>query len=218
MRLASCFSSAFPSVLMTPATACARPLLWLGLPACYRREQPWEKQQVESATIMQRRKNAGPPEAKRRAWVLRQVLSIAALFGFATVASSQGVITTVAGTDWLFPGNGGPALNAPLSETFGLDLAVDASGNYYIADDGNLNVMRVGTDGIINVIAGNGFSFVSGNGGLAVNAGVLNPISVALEAAGDVYIGEFGGDVRKVTPDGIINRIAGIGIGGYAGD
>ena len=96
---------------------------------------------------MQRGKNAGRTQVKRRAWVLRQVLSIAALFGFATAAFSQGVITTVAGTDWLFPDNGGPALNAPLSETFGLDLAVDGSGNYYIADDGNLDVMRVGTDG-----------------------------------------------------------------------
>src|ERR1700689_199294 len=124
---------------------------------------------------------------------LRQVLSIAALFGFATAAFSQGVITPVAGTGWLFPGNGGPAVNAPLSETFGLDLALDHSGNYYIADDGNLNVMRVGKDGIINVVAGNGFSFASGNGGLAVNAGVDNPISVAVDAAGDVYVGEFGG-------------------------
>ena len=149
---------------------------------------------------------------------LRQVLSISALFAFTTAAFSQGVITTVAGTDWLFPGNGGPALNAPLSETFGLDLAVDGQGNYFIADDGNLNVMRVGTDGIINVIAGNGFSFVSGNGGLAVNAGLLNPIAVAVDASGDVYIGEFAGDVRKITPDGIINRIAGIGIRGYGGD
>src|SRR6202041_3430133 len=107
---------------------------------------------------------------------LRQIFSIGAFFAFATAAFSQGVITTVAGTDWLFPGNGGPAVNAPLSETFGLDLALDRSGNYYIADDGNLNVMRVGKDGIINVIAGNGFSFASGNGGLAVNAGLVDPI------------------------------------------
>src|ERR1700690_2589132 len=125
--------------------------------------------------------------------LLKHVFSISAFFCFATAALSQGVITTVAGTDWLFPGNGGPATNAPLRQTFGLDLSVDAKGNYYIADDGNLMAMRVGTDGIINVVAGNGFAFVSGNGGLAVNAGVLNPISVALDAAGDVYIGEFGG-------------------------
>jgi trimeric autotransporter adhesin len=148
----------------------------------------------------------------------KHILSIGALACFASAAFPQRVITTVAGTDWLFPGNGGPAANAPLSETFGLDLAVDRNGNYFIADDGNLNVMRVGTDGIINVVAGNGFGFVSGNGGLAVNAGLLDPISVAVDTAGNIYIGEFAGEIRKVTPDGIINRIAGIGIRGYGGD
>jgi uncharacterized protein (TIGR03437 family) len=149
---------------------------------------------------------------------LRQILSISALFCCASAAFSQGVITTVAGTDWLFPGNGGPAVNAPLSETLGLDLAVDSSGNYFIADDGNLMVMRVGTDGIVNVIAGNGFSFISGNGGLAVNAGLLDPVALAMDPAGNVYIAEFGGDIRQVTPAGIINRIAGTGIHGYGGD
>ncbi len=149
---------------------------------------------------------------------LRQIFSIGALFAFATAAFSQGVITTVAGTDWLFPANGSPAVNAPLSETFGLDLALDGSGNYYIADEGNLNVMRVGTDGIINVVAGNGFSISSGNGGLAVNAGLVDPISVAVDASGNIYVGEFIGDVRKITTDGIINRIAGSGIHGSAGD
>lgn len=149
---------------------------------------------------------------------MKNSLPIVALFGFATAAFSQRVITTIAGTDWLFPGNGGPALNAPLSETFGLDLAVDSGGNYYICDDGNLMVMRVGTDGIVNVVAGNGFSFSSGNGGLAVNAGLQDPISVAVDSAGDIYIGEFAGNVRKVTPDGIINTIAGIGSRGFGGD
>jgi uncharacterized protein (TIGR03437 family) len=149
---------------------------------------------------------------------LKPVLSIGALVCFATAAFPQGVITTVAGTEWLFPGNGGPALNAPLSETFGLDLTLDSSGNYYIADDGNFMVMRVGTDGIINVIAGNGFSLVSGNGGLAVNAGLLNPIALARDTAGNIYISEFSGDIREVTTDGIINRIAGTGVHGFGGD
>ena len=66
----------------------------------------------------------------------------------------QGVVTTVAGTDWLFPADGQPAVNAPLSASNGPDLALDAQGNLYICDLGNAMVMRVGRDGIINVMAG----------------------------------------------------------------
>ena len=149
---------------------------------------------------------------------LRRVILLSAACCIGRAALAQGVITTIAGADWLFPGNGGKALNAPLSETFGLDLTVDSSGGYYIGDDGNLMVMHVGTDGIVNVVAGNGFGFTSGDGGLAVNAGLLDPISIAVDRSGNIYVGEFGGAVRKVTTDGVINRIAGTGVRGYGGD
>lgn len=141
----------------------------------------------------------------------RHLVFFSALFSFATATLPQRVITVVVGTDWLFPGDGRPAINAPLSGDFGLDLAVDRNGNYFIADDGNLMVMRAGPDGILSVIAGNGFGFVSGDGGLAVNAGLFQPIAVAVDGAGSVYISEFGGAVRKVTADGIITRVAGTG-------
>ena len=149
---------------------------------------------------------------------LRRVILLSAVFCIGPAAFAQGVITTIAGADWLFPGNGSKALNAPISETFGLDLAVDSSGGYYIGDDGNLMVMHVGTDGIVNVVAGNGFGFTSGDGGLAVNAGLLDPISIAVDRSGNIYVGEFGGAVRKVTTDGLINPIAGTGVRGYGGD
>jgi len=145
-------------------------------------------------------------------------LRVCALLGFAACAFPQRVITTIAGTDWLFPGDGQPALNAPLSGAFGLDLAIDRNGNYFIADDENLMVMRVGPDGIINVIAGNGFGFFSGDGGLAVNAGLFQPGAVTVDSAGNVYIAEYGGDIRRVTPDGIITTIAGAGRRGFGGD
>src|SRR5271165_4249934 len=52
-----------------------------------------------------------------------------------TQVSAQSVITTKAGTDWLFPGNGLPAVSAPLSgAAYGLDIAFDQNGNLYIAD------------------------------------------------------------------------------------
>src|ERR1700692_3441116 len=102
----------------------------------------------------------------------RVVLVVAAL---SHPILAQGVITRIAGADWLFPANGLPALNAPLSGAQGLDIALDNKGNYYIADGGNLMVMRVGPDGIVDVIAGNGVFLASGDGGLAVNAAIFQP-------------------------------------------
>ena len=127
-------------------------------------------------------------------------------------------MTTFAGTDWLFPGDGRPALQAPLGGLLSLDVVVDRNGNYYIADADNSVILRVGADGIANVIAGNGLLGLSGDGGLAVNASLDIPLCVAVDFAGNVYIGEFGGRVRKVTPDGIINTIAGTDTSGYSGD
>jgi uncharacterized protein (TIGR03437 family) len=131
---------------------------------------------------------------------------------------AQNVITTFAGADWLFPGDGRPAINAPLGGTLSLDLAIDRNGNYYICDEDNSMVMRVGPDGIINVVAGNGLLGTSGDGGLAVNASLNTPLSVAVDADGNIYIGESGGSVRKVTTDGIINIYAGTDVHGYSGD
>ena len=144
--------------------------------------------------------------------------SFRVLIFFLTPAFGQGVITTIAGADWLFPGDGRPAINAPLSGREGLDLAVDSNGNYYIADIGNLMVMRVGPDGFINVIAGNGVNFVSGDSGPAVNAALFLPTAVAVGSGGNVYIAEYGSRIRKVTPDGIISTFAGTGDDGFAGD
>lgn len=137
-----------------------------------------------------------------------------------TQGISQSVITTIAGTDWLFPGDGLPAVNAPLSgAAYGLDVAVDQSGNIYIADPGNFEVMRVGADGVLSVFAGTGIAGVTGDGGLAISAALLYPTCVAVDHAGNVYIGGLGGDIRKVTPDGIITTIAGNAYNpGFSGD
>ncbi len=79
-------------------------------------------------------------------------------------------------------------------------------------------VMRVGPDGIVNVVAGNGLLGRTGDGGLAVNASLNTPTSVAVDSAGNIYIGESGGTVRRVTPDGIIKIFAGNDTIGYSGD
>src|SRR4030095_1149630 len=111
-------------------------------------------------------------------------------------AFGQRVLTTIAGTDWLFPGEGRPAINAPLSGTVGIDVALDRDGNLYFVDFGNGMAMRVGPDGNINVIAGNGVNFNAGDGGLDINAALVYPISIAVDDFGNIYIGEVGGRIR----------------------
>ena len=54
-----------------------------------------------------------------------------------------GILTTIAGTDWLFPADGLPAIDAPLNSGFGFDVVTDPNGNFYIADEGNEMAMRV---------------------------------------------------------------------------
>jgi uncharacterized protein (TIGR03437 family) len=133
-------------------------------------------------------------------------------------AQAQRVITTVAGTDWLFPGDGRQAKDAPIGGIEGLDLALDKGGNLYIADSANNIVFRVTPDGVLRSYAGNGLKFTSGDGGLAVNAGLDYPTAIAVDNQGNLYIAEYGSHIRKVTPDGVITTIAGTNVAGYSGD
>jgi uncharacterized protein (TIGR03437 family) len=98
-------------------------------------------------------------------------------------------------------------------------VAVDAAGNLYIADSNNHRIRRVGTDGNITTVAGNGTKGLSGDGGQATAAMLNRPWDVAVDAAGDLFIADYNNArIRMVTPDGIIQTIAG-GTGfGYTGD
>jgi trimeric autotransporter adhesin len=131
---------------------------------------------------------------------------------------TSGTISTLAGTCVAgYTGDGGPAAAAQLNQPYG--IAVDAAGNVYVADYGNNRVRRIGTDGTITTVAGNGQAALAGNGVPAASSPLLTPRNVALDAAGDLYISEFTGHrVRKMTPDGNIATAAGIGIAGYGGD
>jgi sugar lactone lactonase YvrE len=130
----------------------------------------------------------------------------------------DGIITTLAGTRTAgFSGDGGPAVDAELTAPHG--IAADAAGNVYIADQNNSRVRRVGTDGIIKTIAGDGRLGVAGDGGAAVSAAVGLPSAVALDAAGNLYISQQSSHViRRVSTSGIITTIAGIGTPGFSGD
>jgi uncharacterized protein (TIGR03437 family) len=79
-------------------------------------------------------------------------------------------------------------------------------------------VRRVTPDGVIATVAGTGAAGVSGDGGLAVNALVGNPVGLATDSAGNVYIADGSARVRKLFVSGIITTIAGTGTRGYSGD
>ncbi|HEV2690279.1 MAG TPA: hypothetical protein VGV35_17095 [Bryobacteraceae bacterium] len=145
-------------------------------------------------------------------WV---VVSLAAC---CVTAQAQRVMTTFAGNDWVFPGDGKPAVNAPLGIVFG--LTVDRAGNPIIVDNSNCLAARVEKDGTLTVVAGNGICgltfAISGNGGPATAAGVFSPYSAAFDPAGNLYISSSN-LIRKVS-GGIISNFAGTGTAGFSGD
>jgi uncharacterized protein (TIGR03437 family) len=132
--------------------------------------------------------------------------------------SATGIITTVAGNGTQgYSGDGGPATNAQLYNPFG--VAVDASGNIYIAEASNNRIRKVSAAEIITTVAGNGAQGYSGDGGLATSAQLATPTGVAVDASGNVYIADRGNNrIRKVSANGIITTVAGNGSSAYFGD
>jgi hypothetical protein len=131
---------------------------------------------------------------------------------------TNGIITTVAGDgSENYTGDGGPATKATLDYPVG--VAVDASGNLFIADSGNYVVRKVDADGTITTAAGNGYEGYSGDGGPATSASMTEPLAVAVDAAGDLFIADKDNNrIRMMDAAGIITTVAGVGFEGYTGD
>jgi len=129
-----------------------------------------------------------------------------------------GTITTLAGNgQFKYGGDGGLAAAASLNEPGG--VALDAAGNLYTADSFNSRIRKVTPGGTIATVAGNGQSGYSGDGGPATAASLTYPSGVAVDAAGNLYIGDmWNGRIRKVTPAGTITTVAGSWRAGYSGD
>ena len=88
-------------------------------------------------------------------------------------------------------------------------VARDNAGNTYIADSGNNRVRKVASNGIITTVAGTGVAGYSGDGGAATSAQLNYPIGLALDAAGNLYIADFGNYlIRKVNTSGVISTVA----------
>jgi trimeric autotransporter adhesin len=123
------------------------------------------------------------------------------------MVSPNGIISTVAGNGtYGASGDGGPAIAAQLASPQG--VAVDASGNLFIADIQNNRIRKV-ANGTITTVAGNGTGGFSGDNGPAASAQLALPNAVAADASGNLFIAdEVNNRIRKVA-NGIISTVAG---------
>ena len=139
-----------------------------------------------------------------------------AYYGRVFRLDAAGKLKAIAGNgDGVFSGQGGPATAAGLGPVGG--IAVDAAGNVYFgASD---RICKVGADGVLRVIAGNGTYGYSGDGGQALAATIAIPEGIAPDTSGAIYFSDWGHHVvRKIGADGVVTTVAGTGAAGYNGD
>ncbi len=134
---------------------------------------------------------------------------------------SNGVITTVAGNGTpSFGGDNLQATSAELDQPTG--VAVDSSGNLYIADTANIRIRKV-SGGVITTVAGGGTGCTQqtdplGDGCPATSAELYEPMGLALDAAGNLYIADTVNNRIREVSNGQITTVGGNGTTGYSGD
>ncbi len=129
----------------------------------------------------------------------------------------NGVISTIAGGGIDPLGDGGSAIQASLKHPLG--VAVDRSGNVYVSEYFGHRIRKVTPTGVISTVAGTGTNGYSGDGGVATAALLNSPYGLTVDKVGNLYIADAGNyRIRKVSTDGVITTVAGIGIRGFTGD
>lgn len=147
---------------------------------------------------------------------------IRSVFAFVLLSGSlavSGEVKTIAGNGQDgYSGDGGPAVQAAVSQPFGVVTGPD--GAIYVCEVGSHAIRRIDKSGQITTVAGNGTKGYSGNGGPATKAALNEPYEVRFAKNGDMYFVEMQNHiVRRVdAKTGRIELIAGTGERGFAGD
>ncbi len=121
--------------------------------------------------------------------------------------TAAGVVSTLAGNI-----TGGSVNSLGINASFfrPAGVTVDVSGNVYVADDGNNLIRQISPNGTVTTIAGSGAAgSVNGTG---TAASFNSPQGIALDATGNIYVADYGGNmIRKIAPGGIVSTFAGKG-------
>jgi len=117
----------------------------------------------------------------------------------------NGIVTTLAGSGAIGSANGAGTI-ASFSAPSG--IAVDAAGNVYVADYGNNLIRKINPDGLVTTLAGSGAT--GSADGMGTAASFFDPTGVAADAAGNVYVADYGNNlIRKINPQGVVTTLAG---------
>ncbi len=119
-----------------------------------------------------------------------------------------GQVTTIAGNGYSGASNN-PGRESSFDYPYG--IAVDASGNIYVADSGNNLIRKITPSGTVSTLAGSGATGAAD--GQGTTASFNFPMAVAVDVAGNVYVADQA-QIRKITPAGLVSTLAGTGTPG----
>jgi hypothetical protein len=122
--------------------------------------------------------------------------------------SPAGVVTSLAGMAGVTGTNNGTGTAARFNGPVG--VAVDGSGNVYVAEYANHAIRKITPAGVVTTLAGRPGTYGTNNG-TGTAARFTNPVGVAVDTSGTVYVGDYGNNaIRKITPAGVVTTLAGL--------